>query len=262
MRGLKADDFLVQEDGKPRPIVFFREESQEPIALSVLIDTGSNMSYEGILAAKDLFFRLIHRLRRKDQIQVATYAKDVHFLSSLTSDRYKLLEAWRNISPGGRPAKITRLGNLFVSTSNTGYAVDEALSRMKTSNTNEKIVMVISAGFGNLGEATQDHLELAGARFFAVSANNTLGDIFNLGGDQKARKRIVEHSGGLSFDLADTEEEVVRLAASMTDFYLIAYSPTELGRDLEKRDVSFQVPRHPQFSLHVARRSHGSSSFY
>lgn len=260
--GLKRGDFIVKEDGQEREIIFGQENRNVAVTLGVLLDTGSAMSEKQIRTGKNLIFDLIHKLDSKDEILLATYDDEVHFLSPLTSDRLKLLESIRNISLGGRPRLWSRLGTLFASSANTGWAVDKTLLNLRRTKHPDRIILVISAAFGNIGKATQDHLQSAGVRFFAIRMRNSLGDIFNLGGDQTARKRIVEETGGISFDGDKILERIQLIHDSLKHYYLLAYDPADIEKPFSERKIQFLVSSHPYYRVHAVRRVDTSDSIF
>ncbi len=262
IHGLAREDFqAIASDVRELPLVYFEEQGAAPVCVALLIDTGSSMSSQNISTAKEFAFQLIHLLDRDDEILLATYDSEIHFLSRLTSDRHELVEGIWNIAPGGRPGKWARLGNLFVSESATGYAIDHALLMMKKSRHNDKVVVALSAGFGNIGPATEDHLNLAGARLFGVSFDSKLMDVFNLAGDQMARKRILKETGGIAWAGDHILERVEAIRDTLKSYYLSAYqTPEEEKADDLK--VTFRVRSHPEYQVYAARRTKSGSSFY
>jgi hypothetical protein len=163
----------------------------------------------------------------------------------------------------GRLGRFLRSGSLSLNgDSNTGYAVDHTLLKMKTARHSSKILLVISAGFANIGEATMDHLRLAGARFLAVSMDNTLNDILTLGGDQMARRNIVKESGGISYSGEEVLERIDQIRDALKSYYLIAYQPPAESRNLEDPRTEVIVRGHPELGTHVARRTAFNNSFY
>lgn len=261
VRGLAAEDFRVLENGAPRPVIFFLERSNYPVTLVCLVDTGSNMSEEDVGVARDLIFDLMHRLEPEDRILLAAYADEVHYLTPLTSNRLELLEGLRNLSATGRKSGLARLARLFASDAWTGPAVDEVLLRLKREKADEKVLLVFSAGFGNIGVATRDHLRSAGARLIAVAVDNRLGDLFNLAGDQTARRKVVRGSGGVSFSADEILQEVAQVRDFIKHHYLLAFEPQDPEK-VASAKIEFSIPGHPDYSLHVAPRSRSNSSFY
>src|SRR6185295_11845409 len=104
--GLKAADFKLYEDGIEQPISFF-ETTEEPLNVAVLVDTS--LSTRPVLddikkAAQDF----IKELRLKDRAMVLSFDRDVHSLSSLTSDHKALEHAIKDAEIGERAGTVLR----------------------------------------------------------------------------------------------------------------------------------------------------------
>jgi hypothetical protein len=257
--GLQEQDFLILEKGTPRPIALFEERVQTGVGLAILVDVGSNMSEEAIRDAKQLTFDLVHLLDPEDEILTGIFGKDVHFLHELTTDRKLISEGLWNLPTGARPSRWKRLGNLWVSTANSGYAIDQALLKLKKTRHTDKVVLVVSAGFGNLGQATLDHLQLAGAQLLTVVIGNKLGDVFSLGGDQAARRRAVERTGGLNFAGETVLEEIDQLRLAIESYYLLGFSRYDPEG---KAAITISIRGRPDYQVHAAPRTRSNSSFY
>ncbi len=260
--GLTRPDFLVFERDESRPILFFEEHNSAAVSLGILLDRGSAMTAEAIASGKDIILELVHLLDPVDEVIIGTYQGKVHFLSDLTRDRYHLSRAIENISPGDRSGFWSRLGGAFGSSAYTGSAVDHTLLRLKKAEHATRIVLVISAAFGNLGEATRDHLLEASVRFFGVGFPNRLGDAFGLGGDKMAKAAIVHQTAGVSFAASRVSGEVSLLRKSMKHFYLLAYDPWEGSEEFDRKKLKFSVRNHPEYRVHSLRRVGTRDSFF
>ncbi len=252
--GLRKEDFIVTERGIRRPIVFFSEETEEPLTLAILLDNGSGMSQKSILKGKDLIFDLIHLLDVGDSILLATFGDEVDVLCQATSDRHVLLEGMANIYAGSRPGRwswaspnvdgfqqAATLGISFSpSNSNTGYAIDRVLGRIRESSDAGKAILVISAGFPNLGEATLDHLRSTGVRIFGVALDYKLGHILNIGLNKMAKK-VVDQTGGVLYSANQVSERVDTLRDSMKSLYLVAYQRSDKQDAMQRPDVEFKL---------------------
>ncbi|HSR51688.1 MAG TPA: hypothetical protein VLV83_12735 [Acidobacteriota bacterium] len=263
VRGLVKDDFLLLEEGRPRPVEDLEEEPKANVSLGILLDIGSTMSREKILLGRQVMHRLIHLLEPRDEILLGVYSDEVDFVSELSSDRYHLVESIELIGSGARPGKWRRLGQLFMSQALTGYAVDKMLLRLKKcAHPSNKAVLVVSAGFGGIGEATLDHLHKAGTRFFGVSLGNRAGDMISLGGDQAARKRIVRETGGWAYSEKEALEKIEQMRDALSHYYLLTYIPADEGADLTERKIEIRLPARSGLRLTYTRRTSSSSSFY
>ena len=116
---------MVVERDVPRHILFFEEHNSAAVSLGILVDRGSAMTAEAIASSKNIILELVHLLDPQDEVIIGTYQPKVHFLSDLTRDRYQLIQAVENISPGDRAGFWSRLEGSFGSSGYTGSAVDQ-----------------------------------------------------------------------------------------------------------------------------------------
>jgi hypothetical protein len=254
---LKQEDFKVREGGEPRKIAFFRGAESVPLSLGILLDTGSTMSDEYVSRAREMVFELIHLLDREDEILLGSYGEDVHFLSGPTSDRKELVEGLWNIASRRKQKSLLR--DLFKGTdSRTGRAIDLTLLELKRARHETKVILVFSAGFGAIGLGTLDHLQIAGARFFGVSFPNKAGDILGLGGDQMARKKVIEETGGISYSPAEIMGRLAVVRDGLKMVYLLAYE----GGEEDKGRAEISVVNHPGYRVHFAPRISSTDPFY
>ncbi len=121
---------------------------------------------------------------------------------------------------------------------------------------------MISAAFGNLGEATRDHLLEASVRFFGVGFPNRKGDVLGLGGDKMAKAAIIRQTAGVSFAASKVAGEVSLLRKTMKHFYLLAYKPLESSEEFDKQKLEFSVKSHPEYRVHSLRRVETRDSFF
>ena len=81
---LTAQDFVVREDGKPQPIVYFGHE-KEQLSLLLLFDvSGSMRKYVEQVAA--VARQALRYLRVKDRVAVMVFARDAHVRLDFTDD--------------------------------------------------------------------------------------------------------------------------------------------------------------------------------
>src|SRR5690606_36268758 len=256
--GLGASEFQVSSDRNSHEIAYFREISDTLISIAVLLDVGPSMGDPEILRSKRLIFDLIHRLGVEDRIQIATYDREICFLSTLTSDRFELLEALANISPGmacqgresrwaleGGDAKVPIGGSevprgresgaapdtttagqgalrlsFRTGQSLSGNAITESLSRLKATG-NQRIILAISGGLPNVGESTLQDLRIEEVNLFVIDAGSAAEDLLSLGVTKSSRERLVKGSGGFLFTLEKVLDQVEGLRTLFKNYYLL-----------------------------------------
>jgi Ca-activated chloride channel family protein len=103
VRGLKADDFAVYEEGLRQNILLFAS-SEAPLDLMVLIDTSSSMMNGRLSLAQDAAIKLLGALRPDDRAAVVLFSSSVRVAHGFTNDVHALASAVRGASPGGATA--------------------------------------------------------------------------------------------------------------------------------------------------------------
>lgn len=101
IRGLKAGDFTVLDDGVPQKIEFFSNEEQ-PITLGIVFDRSSSMSYnEKIDRAKEAARALVRPLHDGSEFFYVTFDHRVNLAADLTTDRKRIESAIDETALGG-----------------------------------------------------------------------------------------------------------------------------------------------------------------
>ncbi|MCI0660689.1 MAG: VWA domain-containing protein, partial [Acidobacteria bacterium] len=96
--GLRAEDFIVYEDGVRQKISNF-STTEVPFNLVLLIDTSASTRDE-ILLIRRAARRFLDELRLQDRITIIQFSKEVELIANLTSDRFKLEAALNRLKPG------------------------------------------------------------------------------------------------------------------------------------------------------------------
>jgi VWFA-related protein len=94
VRNLTKDDFLLEEDGHPQTIRYFAQETNLPLTVGLLVDTG--MSQRDVLdqertASESFLDQML--TTAKDRAFIIHFDREVELLQDLTSSRDKLQSA-------------------------------------------------------------------------------------------------------------------------------------------------------------------------
>ncbi len=100
---LKADDFVVEENGVRQEVTNFSADSDVPISIGILIDKSASMrlplAMQGkdrvsaaLLAADGAAKVLLRLLKPQDEILLMTFDDDLHVKQSYTQDSNKVKE--------------------------------------------------------------------------------------------------------------------------------------------------------------------------
>jgi Ca-activated chloride channel family protein len=96
---MTENEFEVYEDGARQPITFF-SKSQQPISLSLLIDTSASME-ERMPIAQEAAVGFARQLHKDDQAEVIAFDSQVRILSPFTGDEPALEKAIRSTTTNG-----------------------------------------------------------------------------------------------------------------------------------------------------------------
>jgi len=96
---LNEDDFEVYEDGAKQKLTFF-SRTQQPISLSLLLDTSASMD-ERMGIAQEAAIGFAKQLHKDDQAEVIDFDSQVRVLSPFTNDSAALEKAIRQTTANG-----------------------------------------------------------------------------------------------------------------------------------------------------------------
>ncbi len=102
--GLKRDDFVVYEDGKPQAISQF-DNDRVPVSLGIALDTSGSMAGEKIVAAQAALNRfLFDLLGDHDQVFLYRFSAQPELVQPWTTDRRAAGRVLGSIKPSGGTA--------------------------------------------------------------------------------------------------------------------------------------------------------------
>jgi Ca-activated chloride channel homolog len=109
---LTAQDFVVREDGKPQPIVYFGHE-KEQLSLLLLFDvSGSMRKYVEEVAA--VARQSLRYLRVKDRVAVMVFARDAHVRLDFTDDMPKVADEIREAASDESVGTATNINDALL----------------------------------------------------------------------------------------------------------------------------------------------------
>jgi len=134
--GLDRADFQVVEDGVLQDITVFARE-QQPIALSILVDTSTSMDKK-LPIAQEAAIGFARRLGPKDVAQIITFDTRPDVVQDFTSDKVALEKAIRRTQTGGSTALYNAI-----------YVAFSALKQVRAENAEQlrrQAIVVLSDG--------------------------------------------------------------------------------------------------------------------
>lgn len=130
--GLRKDDFVVYEDGKPVTITHFDNE-RVPVSLGLVMDTSGSMSGEKMAAAKSAVERFLYGLLdQQDEVFLYQFESQATLVQDWTTDRGAISRALGRIQARGGTAMYD--------------AAAEAVPLAQSGAQRKKAVVIISDG--------------------------------------------------------------------------------------------------------------------
>ena len=130
--GLRAEDFIVYEDGERQAVSQFEAE-RVPVSLGLAVDTSGSMTGEKMSAAKAAVSRfVIDLLGPRDEVFLYSFDSHPTLVQGWTDDRRAVVRSLGSVNPGG--------GTVLYD------AVAEAVPLAETGTRRKKALVVISDG--------------------------------------------------------------------------------------------------------------------
>jgi Ca-activated chloride channel homolog len=244
--GLTKSDFQVLEDGRPQDIGVFERESQQPLAMTLAIDT-SGSTYKDRALEQEASKRFIHALlRQQDQMSLLEFGTDVRQLTGFTNKMQQLDHA---------------LGDLRGSDATALYDAIYLGSQALSSKDGRKVLVLVSDGGDTAKSMTYDQAleqalraEVMIYSIIDVPIEASAGR--DLGGEH-ALITLAEQTGGKSFyaNAGGLDKAFEQVSEDLRTQYVIGYYPKnqEPGRTFHR--ITVTVPRAGQDEFNIRYRT-------
>lgn len=236
MRGLRASDFRILEDGVERPIDFFQPirkvDERRPLSVVFALDVSGSMTSEELQRLKNAMQLFIDRLADYDSyFSIVTFAMDVKTVQQFTNRPEKLRNAFE------------KLGRDQDGLSTHAYdAVDQGIRLLQKNAPKvirqrypKRAVVVISDGFP-VGDIVSPDTVIDRANETESSVYSVILPSFsNVLGNKKPvitpleASGLIERTGGRSFYATDKNFDTLfnELADEITGSYAVAFYPKD-----------------------------------
>jgi Ca-activated chloride channel family protein len=245
--GLTKGDFKVYEDGRPQEISVFERQSEQPLVMTLAIDTsGSTFKDRGL--EQEASKRFIHALLRpQDQMSLLEFATDVRLLTSFTNKMPQLDRALANLRGGDATALYDAI-----------YLGAQNLARKD----GRKVLVLVSDGGDTAksttyAEALEQALRAEAMIYSIIDVPIEASAGRDLGGEH-AMITLAEQTGGKSFYASEggLDKAFQQVSEDLRTQYVLGYYPKnqEPGRVFHR--ITVTVPRagqdesgHDQFNI-------------
>jgi Ca-activated chloride channel homolog len=234
---LTLQDVVIRDAGRPPlELTHFRNESQLPLRLALVIDTSASITKQFAFEQKAAASFLRKSLTEKhDMAFVVGVANTVLLVQDFTGDSTSITSGIDQLSPGGGTALWDAIK--FASDKLAGIAEEKPSA---------KIVVVISDGEDNSSSTTLkeavDSAERGGVTLYTVSTRAFAGgDDINATIADRAMKALAEQTGGAALfpgSLGELDRRLSDLQEVIRSRYLVSYKPAEFQANGEYRSIA------------------------
>src|SRR5260221_12327296 len=112
VKGLRAEDFQILENGKPQALKYFtagEPEEAPPLHLGLLLDTSGSMASD-IKDSRSAAVKFVNTLDRAADVTLVDFDSEVRVARFESSDYPRLVEAIRGRNPDGWTALYDAIG--------------------------------------------------------------------------------------------------------------------------------------------------------
>ena len=239
--GLERTDFQIIEDGVLQDITAFARE-QQPIALSILIDTSTSMDKK-LPIAQEAAVGFARRIGPKDVAQIITFDTRPDVVQDFTNDRAALEKAIRRTQTGGSTALYNAL-----------YVAFSALKQVRADNAEElrrQAIVVLSDGEDTSSvidyDAVLDAAKRSEVSVYSIALRSKV-DIPQHGFNEAdfVFRTLSQETGGRVYhvdDVAQLQGVYQQIADELASQYYIGYTSKNLKRDGAWRKVMVRLNR-------------------
>ena len=255
---LAASDIAIRDDSRPPgAILGFRNESELPLRLGLVVDTSDSvrdrLTFEQGAASK--FLQQV--VNDKDDLAfVVGVNNSVLLVQDFTSDRTLSAHALSELAPGGGTALWDAVG----------FAADKLASHPEVQPV-ARILVVISDGEDNASSITLKEAIARAQRgevaVYTVSTRDGLREEPGAGLGDHALRTLSELTGGTAF----MPGAVRHLGASLADLqqvirgrYLVSYKPDSFQRDGKYRTIDIVAQKDGRKLTVFARKGYYASA--
>jgi Ca-activated chloride channel family protein len=237
---LGETDFELFEDGARQPLTFF-SRVQQPIALSILLDTSASME-ESLGTAQEAAIGFARQLRTDDVIEVIDFDSQVQILQEFTNNRDALEKAIRQTAVNGS----TSLYNAI-------YISLKRLKQNKARSAEEirrQAIVVLSDG-----DDTSSLVEYDEVLDLAKRSETSIYSIGLRAGEQARRefkeaefvlRQLSQETGGRAFfpsSVQDLPKLYQQISDELSSQYALAYTSKNPLRNGAWRRITVRVTR-------------------
>jgi Ca-activated chloride channel family protein len=247
IRGLKPEDFTLEEEGRLQQLVALGDPGQTPVELSLVFDVSGSV-YERFKFQQDAAARFLKQVvKPKDAVSIFAIGLYSKMMMGRTNDLNSALGGLLSMTP-------TKEGTAFFDT-----VGDAAKYIGKTAEPGTRhVIVVISDGEDNnsdryrLREVSQE-LQRSDCLFYSINPSGPsiwLNKVSVKG--HQGMTSLAQQTGGAVFlpeKFEDLDAVFRQIAAELQAQYLLGYYSTDERADGGFRKIAVNVPKRPELRV-------------
>jgi Ca-activated chloride channel family protein len=233
---LTRDEVIINDDGKPpASVIDFRNESQLPLRLGLVIDSSSSITEQFAFEQKAATSFLHRTVADKNDLAfVVGFSSTVLMVQDFTGDETSISHGVGQLAPGGGTAAWDAVK----------FAAEKLASHQESGPV-ARILVVISDGDDNASTTTlkqaMETAERGEVTVYTVSTREFAGETANGEVADRAMKALALGTGGAAFfpdSLGNLDRRLADIQQVIRSRYLISYKPADFRVDGKYRSIA------------------------
>ena len=244
--GLTREDFALAEDGRPQEIAVFERQSEQPLNLTLAIDTSGSV-HKDLLLEQDAARRFVRAMMRpQDQMSLLEFATEVRELTPFTNNAGQIERGLERLHSDFATALYDAI-----------YLGAQRLGRKD----GRKVLVLVSDG-GDTAKSTTYAQALEQALRNEVMIYSIIDVPIEASagrdiGGEHALITLAEQTGGKSFYASDggLDKDFARVSDDLRTQYLLAYYPHHEEPGLNFHRLRVTIPRAANDAFNIRYRT-------
>jgi Ca-activated chloride channel family protein len=259
VRDLTAEDFTIEEEGRPQPIVSLGEPGKVPTEIALLFDVSGSVHSQFAFEQQAAVRFIKQVLKPSDAVSVFSIGTTPNLVRDRTTNAEQAITGVMSIAP------VTAATALFDSVTDAAKYVG------KTGDPgSRRVLIVISDGEENysvrskLPDAVRE-LQKNDCLFYSINPSGVsigLNNKISIKG-QTFMEAMSSQTGGKAFvpeKITDLEAVFRQIADELQAQYLLGYYSTDERADGGFRRISVRAPRRPELRVRARQGYYAPSS--
>ncbi|HTG16954.1 MAG TPA: VWA domain-containing protein [Blastocatellia bacterium] len=259
VRDLTADDFAIEEEGRPQPIVSLGEPGKVPTEIALLFDVSVSIHAQFTFEQQAAVRFIKEVLKPSDAVSVFAIGTTPNLVKPRTTSSEEAITGVMSVAP------------IKAATAFFDSVVEAALYLGKNADPgSRRVLIVISDGEENFSKTNKlndalRELQKNDCLFYSINPSGaaiSLNNKISLKG-QSFMEAMSSQTGGKAFvpeKITDLEAVFRQIAEELQAQYLLGYYSTDKRADGGFRQIAVRAPKRPDLRLRARQGYYAPSS--